>query len=274
MTRSGITPPLKTPNLAKSPPGTYAEAARRDAEKRRKFRKEDCMQELSPYALHVHIGKTERNPMNKATYDSFREVLKAKTLENAVAERSIPLHVQFTSWNSRKHAGVIVCMDETTSLWYRETIDTIELDGTTFRAWPIPKPVVGKATFNAKGLNITPEQAVTLVNAYNKELRGGASLSRAEVIIAPHSGDPIIEIALSDDAAAILGVRDPKWTLKLGTDRRRVKYYGREELAKRLHEGGHELAERFRATSLDNDGGDEMDLVETEDERQALAASG
>jgi hypothetical protein len=268
-TPSGQTPPAKKTQQTvqqKTPlEGTFAAATKAHADRRRASQKES-EQVHRPHALHIHIGKTTKGPMNKATYDQFRKELTARVLANAVSTKPYDLRAEFTLWSSKITAGVIACLDEPTATWYKETVDTIELDnGVSFRAWPAPGPQVGRCTFNAKGMNITPEQAVILIKAYNKELGNGVTTTRSEAFIARNS-DPIIEIALSDDAAAILGTRDPKWKLNFGTDQRKVYYDGKIELAQRLQEGSHELYEQFRTTALT----EERVHMET-DEDQAAA---
>jgi hypothetical protein len=251
-TPSGVTPPAKKPTkFQPAPPkeGTFAEASQRHAARQRDSRR-DREQEYNPYVLHVHTGKNDRGLMNKSTFDAFRQELMKRVLANASSPTPSALRVAYTNWSVRRQAGVIACLDEFTARWYTENVDTIELDtGVAFRAWPMPEGQLGKATFNAKGLNITPEQALILIKAYNKDLGKGIILSRNDAIIA-QSGDPIFEIVLDDNAAAVLGTRVPKWKLNLGTDQRLVKYYQKMELAQRLKDDNHELAELFRTTSL------------------------
>ena len=198
-------------------------------------------------------------------------------MTNALKAKPFPLKGEYTTWSAKLLAGIIACADAASAAWFKDAVDSIELDtGVSFRAWPAPEPQVGKATFNAKGLNITPEQAVTLIKAYNRELGGGVAVSRAAPIIAKISGDPIIEIVLSDNAAAILGTREPRWKLNFGTDQRRVTFHGKIDLAKRLQEEHHELADRFRTTSLINVGEDEEEnmLVETAEDRAQVRLFG
>jgi hypothetical protein len=142
----------------------------------------------------------------------------------------------------------------------------------SFRAWPTPKVQVGKATLNVKGMNISLEQAMVMIKAYNPEIEAGVTLSKAVFIKAKNTGDPLMEIALSDDAAAKLGTREPRWKLNLGMEQRRVQYYGKTELVQRLHESKHPLAEMFRTLALQQEHQEEEDLSETAEDRRLLAA--
>jgi hypothetical protein len=283
-TPSGFTPAAKLPNTTVTPPpppssgggyaapssgGGYAAAAKRHAERQRVFHRERA-QELNPNALHVYLGKQDKGPMNKATYDKFREVLMSKVLGNAVLPKPVLLRVEYTNWSSRMGAGVIACLDKLTARWYTEVVDAIELDtGVSFRAYAAPRPQTGKATFNAKGLNVSVEEVLTLVTAYNPELNGEVKTTRSNFILAKNTGDPIFEFALSDTAAAILGTRRPRWKLNLGSDQRKVKYYGKMDCLQRLIEADHELAEPFRTLGM-TDGDEEeedMDTGETDGAR-------
>jgi hypothetical protein len=280
-TPTGVTPLAKNKKKnspAQDPPkeGSYAAATKKHADRQRNAQREKREQEVNPYLLHVHTGKKERGPMNKATFDLFRKELTTKVLENAASSKPFVLRVSHTNWSPFKSAGVIACLDETTSTWYKEIVDTIELDtGVQFRTWQSPERQVGKATLTARGLDITPEQAVSMIKASNPELKGGVSTTSSEVTHTTKAGDKIIEILLSDEAAAILGTRDPKWTLHLGMSTHTVRYQGVMDLAKRLHEGGHELAELFRTTALTDKAEETTETTEAMDiERAAEEASG
>ena len=281
VTPTGATPPAKTSKATHLPPppkaGGYAEAAKNHEARKREAQKSRA-QEQQPHALFVHLGKIDRGLMNKATYDKFRLELSKRVLANASQQDPTELRIEYTLYSAKKHAGVLACLDARTAIWFKEVVDTIELEnGVSFRAWEVAPPVVGKATFNAKGLNVTPEQALVLIKAYNKDLGDGVTLARPEPIIARVTGDPIIEVVFTDNAAAILATRQPCWRLHLGTDLRLVKYYGKMELLRRLKEADHGLAEQFRQTSLNNDddvGENVMDMLEEMDEDRAAAADG
>ena len=275
-TPSGNTPPTKTPHKGKSPatpaaPGSYAAAAKKHNDRQR-ANQQERPQELNPHALHVHVGKTERSAMNKTTFDLFRKELSRRVFENATEQSPVVLKTEYTNWSSRTHAGVIACLDNLTTTWYKDTVDTIELStGVSFRAWPVPLPAVGRVSFNANGLDVSPEKAVILIKAYNPELGLGVTTTKLVAFTPKGTNDRIIEIQLSDDAAAILGTREPLWKLNFGTDQRRVRYHGRIELAKRLQEAGHELYEKFRTTSLVNE--EEVQEVDMEDPDEGTSTS-
>ena len=256
-TPTGHTPATKTPRTTATPdapsgPDSYAGRLKENIEQRRKrAAAAAAAREANPFALYVYTGKMEKGSVTREHNDIFREALAKALVQNATSPNPVLLNSEFTNWNSRKLCVHIACKDEPTSKWFTDVIDRMEVNGMTFRAYPVAGAALGKANFNAKGLYLQPADIVKLMLANNPWL-GSARLSSPKFVTVPHSKDDHVEIILSDEAAAQLGCR--KWRVSLGTDMRMVHYYGRRELAQRLRDTSDPLYEQFQNVALREEG--------------------
>jgi hypothetical protein len=228
----------------------HAERRRQLQKKRAEVARTTAAREANPHALFVYTGKQERGSLTQEQFQDFKAALARAILANALSPQKVLLNCEFTNWHAKKLCAHLNCKDGVTADWFTATIANLEVKGLSFRAYPVAGNEFGKANFNARDLYLTPAEILQAALAFNPWL-GGARLAQTGFITVAHTKDPHVEIILTDDAAKELGLR--KWRLDLGSDARRVHYYNRHELAKRLHDASDPVADRFREVALEDD---------------------
>jgi hypothetical protein len=260
-TPTGLTPVAKaprniTPTHVIQAGKTWAGDSIIHAERQRQLQKKraaaarTAAREANPHALFVYTGKQEKGTLTQEQFLDFKAALARAILANALSPRKVLLSCEFTNWHAKKFCAHLNCRDEATATWFTNTIADLEVKGLTFRAYPAAGNEFGMANFNARDLCLSPPEILQLALAFNPWL-GGARLAKPGFVTVAHTTDPHVEIILTDDAAKELGLR--KWRLDLGSDVRRVHYYNRHELAKRLHDASDPVADRFREVALEDD---------------------
>ena len=207
----------------------------------------------SEYALFVYMGKLNRSPMDQPTFGRFYAAITGVVLDNASSDHPTLLEVHHTSWSAKARAGVIYCANEVTQEWFIQAVGALQIperDASilTFRAWKALEQEADTAHVNVKGLGLEHDQVLRLIQVYNPWLAGGVTATSGEFRTGRVSGDPLMELHITDEAAVQLATRKLPWRLHLGLETRMVIYRDCEGLARRLEAADHDLAGQFRAS--------------------------
>jgi hypothetical protein len=255
---SGLTPqsklqrPSASPAVGSSQVRPAVDFAAATAQNLRARQEANRRERDSQYVLFVHPGKLNRCPMEQPMFGRFHAAITGSVLTNAISAQPTLLEVLHTSWSMKAKAGVIHCANEVTQKWFIQAVNDLKIterDGSelTFRAWQASEPDMDTAHINVKGLGLEHDQVLSLIKAYNPWIAGGITATRGEYRLGRVTGDPLMELHLTDEAAVTLATRGLPWRLYLGLETRMVVYHHCAGLAMRLDATNHSLAGQFRA---------------------------